>query len=218
MQASDQRPDKVVTDMTPKELWRRVSRGAKPMWKALRRLSHAFCGGRRPIGDSPFPSRAWCSRCSPFRLGRLPVPAAARVQGSRLSLGIVLAYWMGLHGWTRTGSRGTRSRRRRRLERQRARSRLGRSWPTSGCAPPPGRLAGPDCWSADRGGSRPAWPRYSAAARVPDEGRPWRSRSPPREVSVRFRVGSVHRVALSAHAEPGPGRDVSDFSLWSSRA
>jgi LPS export ABC transporter permease LptF/LPS export ABC transporter permease LptG len=92
MQASDQRPDKVVSDMTPKELWREFHRAQEDAASPLRgyRLRSAAAEAHRRLA-LPFASLVFALLALPLGVSRV---RSGKGAGFALSLGIVLAYWM----------------------------------------------------------------------------------------------------------------------------
>jgi LPS export ABC transporter permease LptF/LPS export ABC transporter permease LptG len=92
MQASDQRPDKVVTDMSPKELWREFRAARSDAASPLRgyRLRSAAAEAHRRLA-LPFASLVFALLALPLGVSRV---RSGKGAGFALSLGIVLAYWM----------------------------------------------------------------------------------------------------------------------------
>jgi LPS export ABC transporter permease LptG/LPS export ABC transporter permease LptF len=92
MQASDQRPDKVVTDMTPKELWREFRAARADVESPLRgyRVRSAAAEAHRRLA-LPFASLVFALLALPLGVSRA---RSGKGAGFALSLGIVLAYWM----------------------------------------------------------------------------------------------------------------------------
>ncbi len=92
MQASDQRPDKIVSDMTTKELWREYTTARAETDSPLRgyRLRSAEAEAHRRLA-LPFASLAFALLALPLGVSRV---RSGKGAGFALSLGIVLAYWM----------------------------------------------------------------------------------------------------------------------------
>jgi LPS export ABC transporter permease LptF/LPS export ABC transporter permease LptG len=92
MQASDQRPDKVVSDMTPKELLREYRAARVDLESPLRayRLRAAEAEAYRRLA-LPFASLAFALLALPLGVSRV---RSGKGAGFALSLGIVLAYWL----------------------------------------------------------------------------------------------------------------------------
>src|SRR5882762_3401615 len=92
MQASDQRPDKIVSDMTPTELWHEYAAARAERDSPLRdyRLRSAMAEAHRRIA-LPFASLVFALLALPLGVSRV---RSGKGAGFALSLGIVLAYWM----------------------------------------------------------------------------------------------------------------------------
>ena len=92
MQASDQRPDKTVSDMTPAELWKeyRIARGAPASPLRAFRLRAALAEAHRRLA-LPFASLVFALLALPLGVSRV---RSGKGAGFALSLGIILVYWM----------------------------------------------------------------------------------------------------------------------------
>jgi LPS export ABC transporter permease LptG/LPS export ABC transporter permease LptF len=92
MQASDERPGKTVSDMTPTELWREYRTAQNEPNTPLRgyRLRSAQAEAHRRVA-LPFASLVFALLALPLGVSRV---RSGKGAGFALSLGIVLAYWL----------------------------------------------------------------------------------------------------------------------------